>query len=117
MLPPFAHEHDQNQHHINVPMIHHNCHLYHQLQHMNPMMHYSTNQSFQHEPTAKQIIQRKNVIARAETAVARLNRNSVASPNSLIFQNDCATTDGINNALSQLNNNAKSQVYFEFNTT
>ncbi len=114
MLPPFAHEHDQNQHHIYVPMTHHNWQLYHQTQHMNPKMHYFTNQSFQNAPTADQ---RKNVIESAEADIVRLNRNSVASPNSSIFQNDCATTDGNNDALSQLNNNAKQQVRYKFNTT
>ncbi len=58
MLPPFAHKHDQNQHHMNVPMTHYNHKLYHQLQHMNPKMYYSTNQSFQNAPTAKQITQK-----------------------------------------------------------
>ncbi len=83
---------------------------------MNPKMHYSTNQSFQNAPTAKQITQRKNVIE-TEAAITRLNRKSVASPDLLVFQNDCVTTDINNNALSQSKTNTKSQVSFNFNNT
>ncbi len=85
MLPPFAHEHDKKHHHINVPMTHHNCQLYHQSHHMNPKMHNASNQTFQNAPAAKQITQRKNMIEQAEAAIARLKRNSVASPNSSIL--------------------------------
>ncbi len=53
--------------------------------------------------------------SKAKTAIARLERNSIASPNSSIFQNECATTTSNNNALSQLNSNEQSQVCFRFN--
>ncbi len=57
-LPPLTNEHDQNQHHqVNVPMAHHNCHFYHQSQHMNPQMHYSTNESFQNLLSTQPITQ------------------------------------------------------------
>ncbi len=84
---------------------------------MSPQMHYSTEQSFQNQLTIQQITQppqqtfvgRKTTVKRTQTAVSRLYKNSIASPNSSIFQNECATTNRNNNALSQLNNNAPLQ--------
>ncbi len=79
MLPPVAHEHDQNQHHINVPMTITtanciiNCNTWIQRCTILLISHFKM-----------KITQRKNVIERAEAAVARLNWNSVASPNSSI---------------------------------
>ncbi len=118
ILPPFADNHDQNQHHqVNAPMAHCNHHLYHKPQHMNPQMHDSTNLSWKNVQTTQPITQPpqqsfvgKTTVEKAQGVISRLYKNSIATPNFSIFQNECATTENNKNAELHLNNNLQSQV-------
>ncbi len=100
ILPPLQNEHTHNcTHQVNVPMANNDHHLHHQLHHINSQMHYSTNPSFQNSATTQQITQQprqsvhhsKTPVEKAKAAIARLERNSTASPNSSIFQNVAQT--------------------------
>ncbi len=58
MLPPLQNKHTQNcTHQVNVLMANVDHHFHHQLHHINPQMHYSTNPSFQTTATTQQITQ------------------------------------------------------------
>lgn len=118
MMPPLQTEYIQNRtiHQVNAPMTNANHPGNHQSNNMNLQM--SNNASFQKTTTTRHIPQQprqpchpsKTPMEKAHAAIARLYRNSIASPNSSIFQNKCTTTETNNNALSQLNDNGQSQV-------
>ncbi len=73
-----------------------NHHLDHQTNIMNSQMQFSTNPSFQNATTTQPINQQplppcrhsKTPIEKAQAAIARLERNSIALPNLSIFQNN-----------------------------
>ncbi len=118
MMPRPQTKYIQNRttHQVNAPMTNVNHHLDHHSNKMNLEM--STNASFQKATTTKHIPQqprkpcspRKTLMEKAQAAIARLDRNSIASPNSSIFQNKCTTTETNNDAISQLNDNKQSKV-------
>jgi hypothetical protein len=123
MLPPLQTEYIQNcTHQVNAPKTNVNHHLNHYTNNMNPQMQLSTNPSFQKATTTQPITQQpwqscpcsKTPMEKAQAAIARLYRNSIASPDSSISQNSCTTTESNNNPLSQLNDNKQSQVHCMF---
>ncbi len=54
------------------------------------------------KPPQKSLVGRKTRVEKAQTDLSKLFANFIASPNSSIFQNECATTDSQNNAQSQV---------------
>ncbi len=97
MLPPLQTEYFPNgTHKVNAPRVNVNHHLDHQSNHMNQQKHSSTNPLFTNASTTQPIMQRpqqlrhcsKTPVKNALLAIARLERNSIASPNSSIYHND-----------------------------
>ncbi len=124
MLPHFVDDNDQNQNHqVNAPMACYNHSVYYPLHHNNPQMHYSTNLSYQNVQTTQltiplpqqPFVDKTTTNEKAQAAIFRLYKDSIATPNSSIFQNECATTDSNNIAPSQLHINAQSQLFLNFN--
>ncbi len=112
MLQPFEDCHDQNQHHqVNAQMAHHSHPVYHESHQVNVPVYHSTNQALQNVSQIQQMTQcsskfcisRKTIVTKAQTAIFRLCRNSIASSNYSIHQNECPSTDSNNNAQSQVN--------------
>ncbi len=94
MLPPLQTEHFPNcTHKVIAPRANVNHCWDHQSNHMNQQMH---SPSFTNAATTQPIMQRpwqschcsKTPVKKALAAIARLERNSIASPNSSIYHND-----------------------------
>ncbi len=97
MLPPLQTEHFPNcTHKVNASRANVNHRLDHQSNHMNQQKHSSTNPLFTNASTTQPIMQQpwqschcsKTPVKKALAAIVRLERNSIASPNSSIYHND-----------------------------
>ncbi len=88
----------RKQHHqVNAHMAHYYCQLYHESNQVNAPMHHSTNQAFHdhnkwhNHPRKISLVEK--LCYKGQTAIFRLCRNSIASSNSSIHQNECPSTD------------------------